>query len=152
MMRITGLRALSLRAPTWRSLGGSDAVHGDPDYSAAYVILASDSGIAGHGMTFTIGRGNDIVCAAIDALAHRVLGHDLDEVVDDFASFHRRLTNESQLRWLGPDKGVIRRATAGIGNAVWDLWAKRVGKPVWKLVVDLTPEQIVGTVSWGDLM
>jgi L-fuconate dehydratase len=148
MMRITGLRALDLRAPTSRFLDGSDAVHGDPDYSAAYVILASDSGIAGHGMTFTIGRGNEIVCAAIDALAHLVLGHDLDEIVDDFASFHRRLTNESQLRWLGPDKGVIHLATAAIVNAVWDLWAKRVGKPVWKLVVDLTPEQIVGLVDW----
>src|SRR4029450_10901008 len=114
MMRITGLRALSLRAPTWRSLGGSDAVHGDPDYSAAYVILASDSGIAGHGMTFTIGRGHELVCAAIDALAHLVLGHDLDEIVDDFASFHRRLTNESQLRWLGPDKCGVTLATAPI--------------------------------------
>jgi L-fuconate dehydratase len=147
-MRITGLRALDIRAPTSRFLDGSDAVHGDPDYSAAYVILDTDDGLAGHGMTFTIGRGTEVVCAAINALAFRVVGYDLDEIIADFAAFHRRLTNESQLRWLGPEKGVIHLATAAIVNGVWDLWAKRVGKPVWKLVVDFTPEQLVAVIDW----
>ena len=148
MTRLTNLRALDVRAPTSRFLDGSDAVHGDPDYSAAYVILESAAGIAGHGMTFTSGRGNEVVCAAIQALAFLVVGCDLDEITADFAAFHRRLTNDSQLRWLGPDKGVIHLATAAIVNAVWDLWAKRAGKPVWKLVADLTPEQFVGLIDW----
>jgi L-fuconate dehydratase len=148
MTRITGLRALDVRAPTSRYLDGSDAVHGDPDYSAAYVILSTDGGLAGHGMTFTIGRGTEVVCAAIDALAFLVLGRELEEITAAFAAFHRRLTNESQLRWLGPDKGVIHLATAAIVNAVWDLWAKHTGKPVWKLVVDLAPEEIVALVDW----
>src|SRR4029450_9981825 len=112
-----------------------------------YVILEADSA-SGHGLTFTIGRGTEVVCAAVRALAHRVVDRELEEITAGFAGFHRSLTNESQLRWLGPDKGVIHLATAAIVNAVWDLWAKRAGKPVWKLVVDLTPEQIVGLVDW----
>ena len=107
MTRISGLRVLDIRASTSRTLAGSDAVHADPDYSAAYVILESDAGVAGHGFSFTIGRGNEIVCAAVHALAFLVVGRDLEEITRDFAGFHRRLTNESQLRWLGPDKGVI---------------------------------------------
>ena len=124
LVKIRGLRALDVRCPTSRFLDGSDAVHGDPDYSAAYVILEADSA-SGHGMTFTIGRGTEVVCAAVHALAHRVVGRELEEITADFAAFHRSLTNESQLRWLGPDKGVIHLATAAIVNAVWDLWAKR---------------------------
>jgi len=147
-MRITGLRVLDLRAPTSRFLDGSDAVHGDPDYSAAYVIIETDADLAGHGMTFTIGRGTEVVCAAVQALSFLIVGRELDEITTDFAAFHRRLTNESQLRWLGPEKGVIHLATAAIVNAVWDLWAKRVGKSVWKLVVDLTPEQFVALIDW----
>jgi L-fuconate dehydratase len=147
-MRITGHRVLDVRAPTSRFLDGSDAVHGDPDYSAAYAILESEGGVAGHGMTFTIGRGNEVVCAAIEALAMLVVGHDLEEITADFASFHRRLTNDSQLRWLGPEKGVIHLATAAIVNAVWDLWAKSESKPVWKLVVDLRPEELVRLIDW----
>ena len=130
MTRITDLRVLDIRAPTSRTLAGSDAVHSDPDYSAAYAILETDSGTVGHGFTFTIGRGNEIVCAAVQALAFLVIGRDLDEITGDFAAFHRRLTNESQLRWLGPDKGVIHLATAAIVNALWDLWAKRRGVPI----------------------
>ena len=137
MTRVTNLRVLDIRAPTSRTLAGSDAVHSDPDYSAAYAILETDSGPGGHGFTFTIGRGNEIVCAAVQALAFLVIGRDLDEITGDFAGFHRRLTNESQLRWLGPDKGVIHLATAAIVNALWDLWAKRRGVPVWKLVAQL---------------
>jgi L-fuconate dehydratase len=146
-VKIRSLRALDVRCPTSRFLDGSDAVHGDPDYSAAYVILEADSA-SGHGMTFTIGRGTEVVCAAVHALAHRVVGRELEEITADFAAFHRSLTNESQLRWLGPDKGVIHLATAAIVNAVWDLWAKRAGKPVWKLVCDLTPRELISLVDW----
>jgi L-fuconate dehydratase len=146
-MRITRLQSLDVRTPTSRFLDGSDAVHRDPDYSAAYVILETDAAV-GHGMTFTIGRGNEVVCAAIDALSFVVVGRELDEITADFGAFHRLLTNESQLRWLGPDKGVIHLATAAIVNAVWDLWAKQSGKPVWKLVIDLTPEQFVRLIDW----
>jgi L-fuconate dehydratase len=147
-MRITGARVLDLRAPTSRTLAGSDAVHADPDYSAAYVMLETAGALTGHGFTFTIGRGNEVVCAGIGALAPLVVGREVEEIAADFAAFHRRLTNESQLRWLGPDKGVIHLATAALVNAVWDLWAKREGKPVWKLVADLTPEQLLAVVDW----
>ena len=148
MTRIVALRTLDVRAPTSRTLAGSDAVHADPDYSAAYAVLESDAGLVGHGFTFTIGRGNDLVCAAIGALAPQVVGRELEEITADFAACHRRLTNESQLRWLGPDKGVIHLATAAIVNAIWDLWAKRRGLPVWELVAGLTPEEIVGLIDW----
>ena len=146
-MKLRGLRVLDVRCPTSRFLDGSDAVHGDPDYSAAYVILEGDTA-AGHGITFTIGRGTEVVCAAVRALEFLVAGRELEEITADFAGFHRRLTNESQLRWLGPDKGVIHLATAAIVNAVWDLWAKREGVPVWKLVADLSPRQLVALVDF----
>src|SRR5262245_29047204 len=149
-MRITALKSLDIRAPTSRTLAGSDAVHGDPDYSAAYVILSTDhsTGLAGHGMTFTIGRGNEVCVAAIDALAHHVVGHSLESLVADMAGFHRALSNDSQLRWLGPEKGVIHLATAAIVNAVWDLWAKVEGKPVWKLVADMLPQQLLACIDF----
>ena len=147
-MKLTRLDVLDLRAPTSRTLAGSDAVHGDPDYSAAYVILESDAGLAGHGLTFTIGRGTEVVCAAVRALAPQLLGRELGEITADFGACHRRLTNESQLRWLGPEKGVIHLATAALVNALWDLWAKRERKPVWKLVADLSPEATVRLVDW----
>jgi len=146
-VKLRGLRVLDVRCPTSRFLDGSDAVHGDPDYSAAYVILEGDTA-AGHGITFTIGRGTEVVCAAVRALEFLVAGRELEEITADFAGFHRRLTNESQLRWLGPDKGVIHLATAAIVNAVWDLWAKREGVPVWKLVADLSPRQLVALVDF----
>jgi L-fuconate dehydratase len=150
MSHIRNLIALDIRAPTSRTLAGSDAVHGDPDYSAAYVILQTDDarGLAGHGMTFTIGRGNDICVAAIQALAHHVVGRSLASIVADMAGFHRALTNDSQLRWLGPEKGVIHLATAAIVNAVWDLWGKVEAKPVWKLVADLTPAQLIACIDF----
>ncbi len=148
MTRITGGRTLDVRAPTSRTLAGSDAVHQDPDYSGAYVFLATDGPHEGVGMTFTIGRGNDLCCAAIEQLAPLVVGRDLEELVADGAAFWRRLTNDGQLRWLGPEKGVIHLATAALVNAVWDLWAKVEGKPLWRLVCDLTPEQFVAAVDF----
>ncbi len=148
MTIITGLAVHDVRAPTSRTLAGSDAVHSDPDYSAAYVVLSTDGDLTGHGFTFTIGRGTEVVCAAVEALRHHVIGVRLDDVTADFAAFWRAVTNDSQLRWLGPDKGVIHLATAAIVNAVWDLWAKAEGKPVWKLVADLTPEEFVSCIDF----
>ena len=149
-MRIVGVTAHDLRAPTSRTLAGSDAAHADPDYSAAYAVLHTDdpNGMQGEGMTFTIGRGNDLVCDAVDALAHHVVGRDLDDLVGDMAGTWRSITSDSQLRWLGPEKGVIHLATASLVNALWDLWAKREGKPVWQLVCDMTPEQLVACVDF----
>ena len=147
-MKVTGISTHDLRARTSRTLAGSDAAHADPDYSAAYVVLETDGDVAGHGFTFTIGRGNDLCCAAIDALAPHVVGMDLDEITGDMAGWWRRLTSDSQLRWLGPEKGVIHLATASIVNAVWDLWAKTENKPVWQLVSDMSPQQLVSCIDF----
>jgi L-fuconate dehydratase len=146
--RITGLTVRDIRAPTSRTLAGSDATHTDPDYSAAYVVLETDGRHAGLGMTFTIGRGNEVVCAAVRALAPTVVGRALDDIRADMAGFWRALTNESQLRWIGPEKGAIHLATAAIANAAWDLWAKSESKPVWKLVADMSPEQFVSCIDF----
>jgi L-fuconate dehydratase len=149
MTTIINLRSLDLRFPTSQHLDGSDAMNPDPDYSAAYVILETDSpNLEGHGLTFTIGRGNEVVCAAIEALRHLVLGQDLDAIAADMGRFWRHITSDSQLRWIGPDKGAIHLATGAVVNAVWDLWAKAEGKPVWRLVADMTPEQIVRCVDF----
>ncbi len=148
MTRITSLSTHDLRFPTSASLDGSDAMNPDPDYSAAYVILATDSGIAGHGLTFTIGRGNDIVCKAIEALTARVTELDLDWIEENPGRFWRHMTGDSQLRWIGPDKGAMHLATGAVVNAVWDLLAKRAGKPVWRYVADMTPEQLVSIVDF----
>jgi len=149
MTIIQSLEVLDVRFPTSRSLDGSDAMNPDPDYSAAYVILHTDTpGLAGHGLTFTIGRGNDVCCAAIRAMAHLVAGLDLNWIAEDMGRFWRHVTSDSQLRWIGPDKGAIHLATAAIVNAAWDLWAKAEGKPVWRLVADMTPEQIVRLVDF----
>jgi L-alanine-DL-glutamate epimerase-like enolase superfamily enzyme len=127
MTRITEVATHDLRARTSLTLAGSDAQHHDPGYSAAYVVLHTDGGHQGHGMTFTIGQGNDLCCAAIDALAPLVIGRRLDDIVDDMGAFWRSVTNHSQLRWLGPEKGVIHLATGAVVNAVWDLLAKVAG-------------------------
>jgi L-fuconate dehydratase len=148
MTRITGVRTLDVRAPTSRTLAGSDAVHTDPDYSGAYVFLETDGEHEGVGMTFTIGAGNDLCCAAIELLAPVLLGRELEELVADSAGMWRRLTNHSQLRWLGPEKGVIHLATAALVNAVWDLSAKEAGVPLWRLLADLTPEAFVDLVDF----
>jgi L-fuconate dehydratase len=147
-MKIIDLESLDLRFPTSRTLAGSDAVHKDPDYSAAYVILKTDSDIEGHGLTFTVGRGNELCVAAIESMRHLVVGKRLDDVTADFAGFWRSLASESQLRWLGPEKGVIHLALAAIVNAVWDLFAKAERKPLWKLLADMTPAQIVSTIDF----
>jgi L-fuconate dehydratase len=148
MTRILSASTHDLRARTSRTLAGSDANHPDPDYSAAYVILHTDSVLEGHGMTFTIGQGNELCCAAIEALSTLVVGRNLSDIVDNMGAFWRQVTNHSQLRWLGPDKGVIHLATAALVNAVWDLWAKERGVPVWKLVSDMEPAQFVDCIDF----
>lgn len=147
---ITDVQVRDIRFPTSRALDGSDAMNPDPDYSAAYVILQTDrtDGQAGHGLAFTIGRGNEIVVSAIQALAPRVKGRTLESFTRDMAGFWRHLTGDSQLRWIGPEKGAIHLATAAVVNAVWDLWAKTEGKPVWRLLVDLSPEELVACVDF----
>lgn len=139
-----------MRFPTSRGLDGSDAMNADPDYSAAYVILHTDSpdGLQGHGLTFTIGRGNELCVAAARALAPLVRGLTLGEIASDMGAFWRRIVGDSQLRWVGPEKGVIHLATAAVVNAVWDLWAKAEGKPLWKLLADMSPEEIVRCVDF----
>src|SRR6266852_4173885 len=125
-------------------------MNNDPDYSAAYVVLRTDHsmGLEGHGLTFTIGRGNEVCVAAIRALAPLVIGRSLESFTADMRSFWRHITGDSQLRWIGPEKGAIHLATAAVVNAVWDLWAKVEGKPLWKLLVDLTPEQLVACIDF----
>ncbi|MHC2485374.1 L-fuconate dehydratase [Rhizobium leguminosarum] len=149
MTRITDLRVFDLRFPTSQSLDGSDAMNPDPDYSAAYVILDTDApDLAGHGLTFTIGRGNDICCMAIEAMRHLVVGADLAEVLAHPGTFWRHLTSDSQLRWIGPEKGAIHLATGAVVNAVWDLLAKQAGKPVWRLVAEMWAEEIADIVDY----
>ncbi len=149
-LTITRVETFDLRFPTSRSLDGSDAMHSDPDYSAAYVILHTDHprGLAGHGLTFTLGRGNELCVAAIEALSRMMVGSTLDSIRSDMAGFWRRLTSDSQLRWLGPEKGVIHLATAALVNAVWDLYAKVEGKPLWKLLADMAPEELVSCIDF----
>jgi L-fuconate dehydratase len=148
MTKITSLATHDLRFPTSASLDGSDAMNPDPDYSAAYVVLGTDGAHAGHGLTFTIGRGNDIVCKAIEALTARVVGLDLSWIAENPGRFWRHVTSDSQLRWIGPDKGVMHLATGAVVNAVWDLLAKEAGKPVWRYVADMTPEQLVSIIDF----
>ncbi|HEU6456472.1 MAG TPA: L-fuconate dehydratase [Roseateles sp.] len=149
MPRITSLRTVDVRFPTSQHLDGSDAMNLDPDYSAAYVILETDQpGLEGHGLTFTIGRGNDICCAAIEAMRHLVVGLELDWIAADMGRFWRHVTSDSQLRWIGPDKGAIHLATGAVVNAVWDLWAKAECKPVWKLVADMSPAELVRCIDF----
>ncbi|UXN59333.1 L-fuconate dehydratase [Phyllobacterium zundukense] len=149
MTRITDLRVFDIRFPTSQSLDGSDAMNPDPDYSAAYVVLDTDAdGLAGHGLTFTIGRGNEIVCMAIEALKHLLIGLELDWVKENPGRFWHFVTGDSQLRWIGPDKGAMHLATGAVVNAVWDLLAKQAKKPVWQLVGEMTPEEIVNIVDF----
>ncbi|MFV0411329.1 MAG: L-fuconate dehydratase [Paracoccus sp. (in: a-proteobacteria)] len=147
-MKITGLRTYDLRFPSEGALDGSDAMNLDPVYSAAYVVLETDGGQEGYGLTFTIGRGNELCVAAIEALAPRVVGLDLDWIREDPGRFWRHITGDSQLRWIGPDKGVIHLATGAVVNAVWDLWARIEGKPVWRLVGQMSPAEILKIVDF----
>jgi L-fuconate dehydratase len=150
MSRIIALDALDIRFPTSLSLDGSDAMNPDPDYSAAYVVLRTDSpaGLAGYGFVFTIGRGNDVQTAALEALTHLVVGREVEDIVQDLGAFARGLVGDSQLRWLGPEKGVVHMAIGAVVNAAWDLAARVAGKPVWRLIADMTPEQIVAAIDF----
>lgn len=147
---ITDVVARDIRFPTSRTLAGSDAMNPNPDYSAAYVILRTDSpqGLDGHGFTFTIGRGNEVCVAAINALKPLLVGKTLESFTANMGGFWRMITGDSQLRWIGPEKGAIHLATAAVVNAVWDLYAKVEGKPLWKLLVDMTPEQLVSCIDF----
>lgn len=148
MTRITGIRTYDLRFPTSASLDGSDAMNPDPDYSAAYVVLETDGDQEGHGLTFTIGRGNEICVLAIEALGALVKGLDLDWIREDMGRFWRHITGDSQLRWIGPDKGAVHMAAGAVVNAAWDLWAKQAGKPVWQLVGEMSPEEITRLIDF----
>jgi L-fuconate dehydratase len=146
---ITGFETVDVRFPTSLRRDGSDAMHADPDYSAAYVILRTgDPDLQGHGFCFTIGRGTEICVQAIRALAPAVVGAKAEELFADMGGMWRRLVGDSQLRWLGPEKGVIHLATAAVVNAVWDLYAKARGTPLWKLLADLEPEEVVALVDF----
>ncbi len=146
--RIIGLETHDVRFPTSRHLDGSDAMNPFPDYSAAYVVLRTSDGDAGYGFSFTVGRGNDVQVAGIKALEPLVIGLPVDEVLDDPGAFSRLLTDDSQFRWLGPYKGVMHMAAAAVINAAWDLKGRRAGQPVWKLLADLSPEQVVSLVDF----
>lgn len=147
-MTITNLEVHDIRFPTSRQLDGSDAMNPDPDYSAAYVILKTDGPLEGHGLTFTIGRGNEVVVAAVEALKPLIVGKTLESFTANMGGFWRMITGDSQLRWIGPEKGAIHLATAAVVNAVWDLYAKAEGKPLWKLLSDMTPEQVVACIDF----
>jgi L-fuconate dehydratase len=146
--RINRVLAQDIRFPTSRTLAGSDAMNPEPDYSAAYVVLETDGELEGHGFTFTIGRGNELCVAAIESLASRVEGMRVEEFSEDPGAAWYHLVGDSQLRWIGPEKGVIHLATAAVVNALWDLWAKREGKPLWKLLADLSPKEFVRCVPF----
>jgi L-fuconate dehydratase len=145
-MKVIALDVHDVRFPTSRRLDGSDAMNPDPDYSAAYVVLRTDTGAEGHGFCFTIGRGTELCTAAIEAYAPLVVGHDLD--LADLGEFGRRLVHDSQLRWLGPEKGVVHMAAAALINAAFDLAGRVAGVPVWRLLSDMTPDQIVDLADW----
>ncbi|KZZ96809.1 L-galactonate dehydratase [Moelleriella libera RCEF 2490] len=145
---ITGVQTRDVRFPTSLDKTGSDAMNAAGDYSSAYCILETDSPYTGHGMTFTIGRGNDIVCAAIQQVANRLSGRTLSSLVADWGQTWRFLVADSQLRWIGPEKGVIHLALGAVVNALWDLWGKVLGKPVWRIVADMTPEQYVRCIDF----
>ena len=148
MTKITSLLTHDLRFPTSASRDGSVAMNPDPDYSAAYVVLRTDGPLEGHGLTFTIGRGNEVVVAAIEALRDRITGLELDWIAEDPGRFWRHVTGDSQLRWIGPDKGAMHLATGAVVNAVWDLLAKRAKKPVWQYVAEMSPEQLVSIIDF----
>jgi L-fuconate dehydratase len=150
MSRITSLETADVRFPTSLSLDGSDAMNPDPDYSAAYVKIRTDApdGLVGHGFVFTIGRGNDVQVAAIEALAGHLVGRDVEGLLADMGGTWRELVHDSQLRWLGPEKGVMHMAIGAVVNALWDLRAKREGRPLWQVLAAMTPEELVDLVDF----
>lgn len=146
---ITDLTVRDIRFPTSDNLDGSDAIHVDPDYSCPYVTLITDqAGLEGHGITFTLGRGNELCVAVIRAFKEFVVGKTLESITGDFADFWHQLCNESQLRWLGPERGLVHTSVAAIVNAIWDLYAKREGKSLWKLLADMSPQQVVDCIDF----
>jgi L-fuconate dehydratase len=147
-IRITHVRVLDLRFPTSREQIGSDAVNKDPDYSAAYCVLETDAGLAGHGLTFTLGRGTELVVSALKYLAGFVQGRTLESLTGDMNALYLQVTGDTQFRWLGPEKGVIHLACGALINAVWDLYAKAEGKPVWRLLAEMSPEEIVRCIDF----
>jgi L-fuconate dehydratase len=149
VIRIARLEAADIRFPTSKTFDGSDAMNSDPDYSAAVCVLKTNvDGLEGHGLAFTLGRGNEICVAAIEALAPLVVGLSLEQIQSDMAGFWRRIVGDTQMRWLGPEKGVVHLAAAAVINAVWDLWARAAGQPVWRLVADMSPEQVVALIDF----
>jgi len=149
MAKIVKLTTYDLRFPTSDNLDGSDAMNPDPDYSAAYVIIKTDdSSLTGHSFAFTLGRGNDLCCEAIKALQHLVIGLDLNWIEENQSAFSRRMTSDTQLRWVGPEKGIIHMASGAIINAVWDILAKYKKKPLWKLISDMSPKQISDCIDF----
>jgi L-fuconate dehydratase len=147
-IRITNVRVLDLRFPTSLQSIGSDAVNKDPDYSAAYCILETDSALEGHGLTFTLGRGNEICVAALEYLSKQAVGRTLSSITEDLCAFSRLLTDDSQFRWLGPEKGVIHVAAGALINAVWDLYAKSEKKPLWRLLAEMSAERLVSAIDF----
>lgn len=147
--RISRCTVRDIRFPTSLTGAGSDAVNVAPDYSAAYVVLETDADLPdGHGLTFTIGRGTEVVALAVQAMAPHVVGRTVGEVADDMAGFSRSLTGDTQLRWLGPEKGVVQLAAAAMINAVWDLLSRVHDKPLWRLLAEMTPEQLVRCIDF----
>src|SRR5437016_5058673 len=145
---ITDIIIRDVRFPTSASKAGSDAMNPDPDYSASYVVLKTDGELRGHGLTFTNGRGNELCVAAIEALKPHVLGQKLESIVAGFGRFWNDVVSDSQLRWVGPEKGVIHLATGALVNAVWDLYARAARKPLWKLLADMSPQQLVSCIPF----
>src|SRR3954452_16602641 len=144
MTTITAVTAHDVRFPTSLTMDGSDAMNKDGDYSAAYVVVHTDDpALTGHGFTFTIGRGNDLCVEAARQRALPLVGRSVEEIVGDLGGVYRELQSDSQLRWLGPEKGVVHLAMAAVMNALWDLAARRAGKPLWRLLVEMTPEELV---------
>ena len=145
---ITNIRVIDLRFPTSREAIGSDAINKDPDYSAAYCILETDTDLEGHGLTFTLGRGTELCVSAIQYLSKFLLHRTLDSLTSDLNALYLQLSGDTQFRWLGPAKGVIHLACGALLNAVWDLYAKAEGKPVWRLLADMTPEQVIAAIDF----
>ncbi|XP_026868956.2 mitochondrial enolase superfamily member 1 isoform X3 [Electrophorus electricus] len=146
--KIVKLVVNDVRFPTSLEQHGSDAMHSDPDYSVAYVVVETDADLKGYGLTFTVGRGTEIVVCAVEALSSLVIGKTLEEIVTDFSAFYRLLTSDGQMRWIGPEKGVIHLATAAILNAIWDMWARAESKPLWKLLVDMDPRKLIRCIDF----
>jgi L-fuconate dehydratase len=147
---IRSIEVHDIRFPTSRERLGSDAMHPDPDYSMAYVVVRTDGAppLEGHGFTFTIGRGNDLCVAGIWALEHLVVGRSAEDLFEDMGAFWCQVTGDDQLRWLGPDKGVLHLATCAVVNAIWDMLARARGLPLWRLLLEMSPQQVVDCVDF----